>query len=99
MGKPATPATPGRPVMASKVPNVPSMCPEFHIHYSLEGDGWGMVQHHMRMWGRRFSEVEVLDEDRVVVNFYPTRDRRWAKWEAYRRAWIYKELNKIKGKA
>jgi len=73
------------------------MCPEFHVHYSLEGEGWRLVQQHMRLWGRRFAEVEVLDEDHVVVSFFPSRDRRWARWEERRRAWIYKELNKIKG--
>jgi len=77
------------------------MCPEFHIPYSLSGagDGWRMVQRHMNLWGRRFAEVEVLDERHVIVNFYPSRDRRWARWEAYRKEWIYRELNKIKGKA
>ena len=89
--------------MPMKIPNVPGMYPEFHITYNLEGDGWRLVQKHMNLWGRRFAEVEVLDERHVIVNFYPSRDRKWARWEAYRRDWIYKELArtsaKPKGKA
>jgi len=89
--------------MPMKIPNVPSMCPEFHITYSLEGEGWRVVQRHMNLWGRRFAEVEVLDEHHVIVNFYPSRDRKWARWEEYRKEWIYGELArtsaKPKGKA
>ena len=30
--------------MPMKIPNVPSMCPEFHITYNLEGEGWRLYR-------------------------------------------------------
>jgi len=79
--------------------NVPSSVPEFVVVYDLRGDGWRLAQRHYRFWSYRFTTIETLDEHHAVLTFYPSRDRRWARWEAYRKDWIYRELNKINGKA
>ena len=83
--------------MAQRVRNEPGMYPEFSIAYNLAGGGWRLVQKHMNLWGRRFTQVEVLDQSHCVLIFYPSRDRRWSRWEDYRKEWIFKEANQHVG--
>jgi len=80
-----------------KVPNAPSAVPEFSICYDLSGEGWMLAKKHIALWGRRFTQVEVLDQSHCVLIFYPSRNRKWSRWEAYRKEWIFRELSEHVG--
>ena len=45
------------------------------------------------LWGRRFSDITVLDNDHVALTFRPSPNReRWETWEWGRMAWVLREL-------
>jgi hypothetical protein len=60
----------------------------FAIVYDLgDPDTWRQAHAHCRLWGRRYCQHYVLDEDHLLIVFMPGGDR-WASWEAHRRRWI-----------
>lgn len=63
----------------------------FAIVYDLRhGHAWRQAHVHCRLWGRRFCQHYVLDEDHVLIVFMPGGDR-WASWEAHRKRRILGE--------
>jgi hypothetical protein len=60
----------------------------FAIVYDLgDPDTWRQARAHRRLWGRRFCQHYVLDENHLLIVFMPGGDR-WASWEARRKRWI-----------
>ena len=60
----------------------------FAIIYDLRRPGaWRQAHAHRSLWGRRFCQHYVLDEDHLLIVFMPGGDR-WRLWEAHRKRWI-----------
>jgi len=60
----------------------------FCIIYNLScAHAWRQAHAHRHLWGRRFCEHYVLDEDRLLIVFRPG-GARWQRWEAHRKRWI-----------
>jgi hypothetical protein len=56
----------------------------FAIVYDLQhAYAWRQAHTHRCLWGRRFCQHYVLDEDHLLIVFMPGGDR-WASWEARR---------------
>jgi hypothetical protein len=63
----------------------------FAIVYDLkDAHAWRQVHAHRRLWGRRFCQHYVLDEDHLLIVFMPGGER-WRRWEARRKQWILDE--------
>ena len=46
------------------------------VSYDLrEGSVWHRAHEHRRLWGRRFADYHVLDEDHIVIVFRPAGER------------------------
>jgi hypothetical protein len=48
------------------------------------------VRRDRKAWGVRFTRCAILDDDHVALNFYPSPDPRWRRWEDVRKSWILK---------
>jgi hypothetical protein len=65
----------------------------FAVVYDLASPGALKASHrHRAFWGRRFTEIHELDNDRVALVFRPSPDARWRPWEQVRRRWILDDL-------
>ena len=65
----------------------------FAIIYDLQdAHAWHQAHAHRHLWGRRFCEHYVLDEDHLLIVFRPAPDQRWRPWEAVRQSWILGQL-------
>lgn len=78
--------------------NEPSSVPAFAVLYDIRRDGWELARRHVGYWKRRFCDIESLGENHIAIVFFPSRDRKWAGWEAYRKEWIFKEVTQRKGR-
>jgi hypothetical protein len=68
----------------------------FAIIYDLQdAHAWRQAHAHRSLWGRRFCQHYVLDEDHLLIVFIPG-GTRWASWEARRERWI---LGHLEGRA
>jgi hypothetical protein len=64
----------------------------FALVYDLSvPSGWEAAHRHRAFWGRRFTDVDVLDYDHVALCFRPHPDERWRPWELVRLSWILGE--------
>jgi hypothetical protein len=71
----------------------------FTIVYDLrDPDAWKRARRHRAFWGRLYTDIAPLDNDHVALTFRPSPDTRWRAWEEVRRGWIYRDLNKQKGR-
>ena len=60
----------------------------FAIIYDLQDAyAWRQAHVHRCLWGRRFCQHYVLDEDHQLIVFMPGGER-WQLWEAHRKRWI-----------
>jgi hypothetical protein len=63
----------------------------FTVVYDLrDANAWRGAHEHRRLWGRRFADFHVLDEDHVVIEFRSGGER-WLPWEKRRLEWILAE--------
>jgi hypothetical protein len=61
------------------------MSASFAIIYHLQdAHAWRQAHAHRRLWGRRFCQHYVLDEDHLLIVFIPGGER-WQLWEAHRK--------------
>jgi hypothetical protein len=68
------------------------MTPEaFAVVYDLrDAGGWRQAHLHRRLWGHRFTDYYVLDQDHILMVFRPGGER-WRPWEKARLRWILDE--------
>lgn len=65
---------------------------EFSIVYDLREPGaWRRARRARHYWGVRYTRVDMVDDDHVILTFHPAPDRRWARWEEVRKGWILRE--------
>ena len=80
--------------MSPRTPTLPATEP-FAVVYDLRDDAARASAHrHRRFWGLLYTDICTLDNDHVVLTFCPAPDPRWRAWEAVRRRWIMKDLEK-----
>jgi hypothetical protein len=60
----------------------------FAIVYDLADPyAWRQAHAHRHLWGRRFCEHYVFDEEHLLIVFVPAEER-WRRWEAHRKRLI-----------
>jgi hypothetical protein len=60
----------------------------FVMVYDLrDAETWQQAHRHRRLWGRRFADYFVLDEDHILMVFHSAGER-WHPWEERRLRWI-----------
>jgi hypothetical protein len=65
---------------------------EFFLVYDIRDEkALRQSQRHRRYWGRRFTDIYVLDGVLVVLAFRSAGER-WEPWEAVRKRWILDEV-------
>ncbi len=63
--------------------------PVFTMIYDLRHAGaWFRAKRDRNVWGVRYTDIAFLDEDHVVLSFYPSPDPSWRRWEEMRKSWI-----------
>ena len=55
--------------------------------------GWETANRHRNYWGKTHTRVYYLEENVVVLVFWPSPDERWRPWEDVRQAWIERDLH------
>jgi hypothetical protein len=64
----------------------------FAIIYDLRDPGqWQAAHRHRSFWGKLYTDVNALSDDRVLLVFRPAPDQRWRPWELVRLGWILNE--------
>ena len=77
--------------MAAGIMNAGELLPLLRV-YGLRDPGARQQAHyHRNLWGRLYTDVHVLDSDRVALVFRPAPDERWGAWEAVRLEWILED--------
>jgi hypothetical protein len=77
--------------VAAGIMNAGELLPLLRV-YDLRDPGARQQAHyHRNLWGRLYTDVHVLDSDRVALVFRPAPDERWRAWEAVRLEWILED--------
>jgi hypothetical protein len=54
-------------------------------------DAWQAAHRHRAAWGKLYTDIYALSDDRVLLVFRPAPDEGWRPWELVRLSWILHE--------